>query len=141
YLELLDDQSRAASAAPASAGVTQVTDPRASLWPSWSGLARWHLDYPEASNVLHQCRASGILTAETREAESRRRATGLASFREAIARGLLRELPLDVFWALYAGPVFVLADARATGEIDVDEAMLRATFDGVCRSVLPPARV
>jgi hypothetical protein len=41
-----------------------------------------------------------------------------------------------VFWALVAGPIFVLAQMRDTGEIEITDALLDATFDGVCRSVV-----
>ncbi len=136
YLELLDDQHRAATA-DAGALAAHTDDPRASLWRAWSGLARWHLDHPEASNVIHQCRASGILTTATRDRERRATADGLAAFAAAIARGVLRDLPRDVFWALYTGPIVALVAMRDAGELDVTDALLRATFDGVCRSVLP----
>jgi AcrR family transcriptional regulator len=140
YLELLDEQDRAVSAdvgLPAERSADAAPDTRSAMWRAWSGLARWHLDRPEASSVLHQCRASGILSAETREHEQRTKAAGLVQFREAIAHGHLRDLHLHVFWALFTGPITALAEARSAGELDVTDAVLRATFDGVCRSVLP----
>ena len=103
------------------------------LWRSWHGLARWHLDHPEVIRVMQQLRASGILTPETRAAEQDASRGGLARFADAIARGLLRDLSSRAFWALYAGPIFALAE----GEGAVTDETLRATFDGVCRGVLP----
>ena len=144
YLELLDEQNRAVGAdvglraeRSAEAASDIAADTRSAMWRAWSGLARWHLDRPEASSVMHQCRASGILSAATREHEQRTKAVGLAQFREAIARGVLRDVHLHVFWALFTGPITALAEARSAGELDVTEAVLRATFDGVCRAVLP----
>lgn len=136
YLELLRDQDRATAEY-----IERPTEPRADttsqLWPAWHAMARWHLDNPEASNVIHQCRASAILTAETRETEQRAQAVGLARFDQAIAVGFIRDLPVQVFYALFAGPIFILARMRETGEIEVTDEVLRATFDGVCRAVLP----
>ncbi len=140
YLELFEEQNRAIApdAGPEAALTADVVaDARLAMWRAWHGLARWHLDRPEASNVMHQCRASGILTPETREHEQRAKEAGLAHFGEAIARGILRDLPLPVFWALFTGPITALTEARAAGELDVTDAVLRMTFDGVCRSVLP----
>jgi AcrR family transcriptional regulator len=136
YLELVAEQARAA--APDGAPPDDA-DPRALLWHSWHGLARWHLDHPDASNVIHQCRASGILSPETRDAEQRARVDGLTRFEQAIALGVLRDLPSQVFWALYVGPIFVLVESRVSREIEVTDDVLRATFEGVCRSVLPAA--
>jgi TetR/AcrR family transcriptional regulator, repressor of fatR-cypB operon len=139
YLELLGEQRRA-SAADARSDDEAAADPRELLWHSWHGLARWHLDHPEATRVLQQLRGSGILTAETRAAEERARAEGLAHFHQSIARGVLRDLPLRAFWALYAGPTLAVVEAANGGTVrggEVAAEVIRATFDGVCRSVLP----
>jgi len=137
YLELVSDAHRAATA-PAVPTADAAADPREQLWPLWRALARWHLDHAEVNRVIQQLRSSGVLTAETREAEERAQAEGLAHFREAIARGALRDLTLRVFWALYAGPMLALAEANADdGTAAVSDAELRAAFEGVCRSVLP----
>lgn len=133
YLELIEDRARATAAAPADA------PPSERLWQAWHGLARWHLDRPDASNVVQQCRASGILTAATRAAEQRLDAAGLAEFDAAVARGLLRPLSRQVFYALFAGPIAQLVAMREAGEFAVDDAALRATFEGVRRGVLAPA--
>ncbi|WP_025414044.1 TetR/AcrR family transcriptional regulator [Gemmatirosa kalamazoonensis] len=136
YLDLIQDRDRAYLAE-----LDAIDDPTAgpaeSTWRIWHALARWHLDRPDASNLIHQCRASGILTDETRAAEARDQAARLPLFRDAIAHGQLRELSQQVFWALFAGPILALVQMRDAGEIDVDDDVLRATFDGVCRSVLP----
>ena len=143
YLDLLGERHRAAVADVGSLDGAPA-DPREQLWRSWHGLARWHLDHPAATRVLQQLRGSGILSAETRAAEQRARAEGLTDFRRAIARGLLRDVSVRAFWALYAGPILALADAADDGEDEgddegeVSDAVLRATFDGVCRAVLPP---
>jgi TetR/AcrR family transcriptional regulator, repressor of fatR-cypB operon len=136
YLELLEEQGWAA---PESADWTreEEADARETLWRAWHALARWHVDRPEASNVMHQCRASGILTAETREIEQRAKAAGLARFEEGIERGLIRRLPLRTFLALFLGPISGMVEMRGASESEVTDAELRATFDGVCRSVLP----
>src|SRR5437764_270674 len=36
-------------------------DQRDALWTTWHALARWHLEHEEGSNLIAQCRASGIL--------------------------------------------------------------------------------
>ena len=136
YLDLLRDQHRAVGLDDIAADVGEG-DPREGLWDFWRRLARWHLDNPDASNVLQQCQASGILGDETREEHARMDAAGLARFEAEIARGMLRDLPRQVFWALLVGPILVLAQLAATGEIEVtDDDVLRLTFDGVRRSVL-----
>lgn len=144
YLELLGDQHRAltkdvdGAADGVADDAADDADPRELLWRSWLGLARWHLDHPEASNVMQQCRGSGILTAETRAIEQQARIEGLARFDDGIARGVLRDLPSRVFWALYAGPILALVERPPDGvDATVSDAMLRATFEGVCRGVLP----
>ena len=114
---------------------------RAGLWAFWHGLARWHLDHPDASSFLLQCKSSAILTDETRDAERRMNADGLVNFEHAVAAGRLRDLPLQVFWALVAGPIFLLAQMRDAGEMEITDDVLRVTFDGVCRSVLPESEL
>ena len=139
YLELLEDRDR--SMRPDSTEPPGATPPRDGLWSFWNGLARWHLDRPEASNFVQQCRASGILTEATRDAERGQHAAGLASFEQAVAGGHLRDMSLHAFWALAVGPITQLAQMCAAGEIEITEELLRATFDGVCRSVLPDGAV
>jgi TetR/AcrR family transcriptional regulator, repressor of fatR-cypB operon len=136
YLEVLTDRQRIlVGGDPASWPVAD--SPRVSLWESWIGLARWHLDHEEASNLIQQCRASGILTDETRAVEQAMEVAGLALFEGAIAQNFVRDLSRYVFWALFMGPIYVLAQMRDAGEVVVTDELLRATFDGVCRSVLP----
>ena len=136
YLEVLEDRDRS-MAADAEGARKEGAIGRAGLWAFWHGLARWHLDHPDASSFLWQCKSSAILTDETREAERRMNAEGLANFEQAVAAGRLRDLPLQVFWALVAGPIFLLAQMRDAGEMEITDDVLRTTFDGVCRSVLP----
>ena len=138
YLEVLAERTRAI-VGDLAADAALPDDARAALSRTWFGHARWHLEHPDASNLLVQCRRSGILTPDTREAGQRMDAEGLALFREGVARGLLRDLPHEVFWALVAGPIFVLSEMREAGELEVTDDVLRATFEGVCRSVLPTA--
>ena len=140
YLELLADRHRATmgDGATPHEGAAAPAD---LLWRSWHGLACWHLDRPDASNVIQQCRASGILSDATRAAEQRMDAEGFTQFEDATARRLLRPMPRQVFYALFAGPIASLVQMRDAGELEVTDAVLRATFDGVCRSVLPPGGV
>lgn len=136
YLDVLADRQRVlVGGDPANAPVRGSS--RESLWESWQNVARWHLDHEKASNLIQQCRASGILSDETRAAEQEMEVAGLALFEDAIARNLLRDLSRYVFWALFMGPIHMLAQMRDAGEVVVTEDLLRATFDGVCRSILP----
>ena len=134
YLDVLEDRER--SMRPSSAGEATASA-RDGLWSFWHGLARWHIDRPDASNFAQQCKSSGILTEVTRDAERRRHAEGLVSFEQAVAAGHLRDMPLHVFWGLAVGPITQLAQMADAREIEVTDEVLRATFDGVCRSVLP----
>lgn len=136
YLEVLADRDRS-MAADAEGARRDGAVGRAGLWAFWHGLARWHLDHPDPSSFLLQCKSSAILTDETREAERRMNAEGLVNFEHAVAAGRLRDLPLQVFWALVAGPIFLLAQMRDAGEMEITDDALQVTFDGVCRSVLP----
>jgi len=136
YLEVLTERDRG-MAADAEDARRDGAVGRAGLWAFWHGLARWHLDRPDASNFLLQCKSSAILTDDTRDAERRMNAEGLVNFEHAVAAGRLRDLPLQVFWALVAGPIFLLAQMRDAGEMEITDDVLRVTFDGVCRSVLP----
>jgi AcrR family transcriptional regulator len=137
YLELLADRTRAIVGMPGEQD-RWPTDPREALWKAWYGHARWDLERADASNVLRQCQTSGILTEETREGERRIEAESVAMFHDAVERGLLRPMTRQLFWALSAGPIFALAQMRESGELEITDDVLRATFDGVCRSVLPP---
>lgn len=136
YLQVLEDRDRS-MAADAEGARKDGAIGRAGLWAFWNGLARWHFEHPEASSFLLQCQSSAILTDETREGERRMNAEGLRNFEQAVAAGRLRDLPLQVFWALVAGPIFQLAQMRDAGEMEITDDVLRSTFDGVCRSVLP----
>jgi AcrR family transcriptional regulator len=134
YLEVLEERDRAIGVGESPAKIVAAHE---GFWQFWQKLARWYLDFPEHANLLNQLQASSILTAETREAEQRMHAEGMANFNEAVAHGTFRPLSLQVFWALVAGPIFVLSQMRATGEIAITDDVLLSTFDGVCRSVLP----
>jgi AcrR family transcriptional regulator len=137
YLETLESRGRAIASDPST---FQPTTTRDAFWDFWQRLARWHLDFPDHANLLNQCQASSILTAETRETEQRMHAEGMTHFDEAVARGTFRAVSLQVFWALIAGPIFVLSQMRDTGEIAITDDVLRATFEGVCRAVLAESR-
>src|SRR5215218_9571774 len=136
YLEVLADRDHS-MAADAEGARRDGAIGRAGLWAFWHGLARWHLEHPDASSCLLQCQTSAILTDDTREAERRRNADGLENFDAAVAAGRLRDIPLQVFWALVAGPIFTLAQMRDAGEMEITDDVLQSTFDGVCRSVVP----
>lgn len=131
YLELVADRDREATGA-----VDPTLPPREQLWRAWSRFARWHLDHRDASNFIQQCEASAILTDETRARQAEARAAGVESFVAGVRGGLLRDLPVEVFFALFAGPILVLAHLQDKQEIEVGDEVLRLTFDGVCRSVL-----
>jgi AcrR family transcriptional regulator len=136
YLDVLADRNRVLMGEESTS--TPVPDThRANIWELWHALARWHLDHEDASNLILQCRSSGILTEETRALEQVHDAEGQALFRGAIAQGVLRDLTRYVFWALFVGPIFMLVQMRDAGEIEVTDDVLRDTFEGVCRSVLP----
>jgi AcrR family transcriptional regulator len=137
YLETLEERRRSYAEVhtPAVAG----SNARDGFWSYWQSLALWHLDHPDESNLLHQCQASAILTDETRAAELRMNTEGFAQFDDAVASGAIRPISRQVFWALMAGPIFVLMQMRDSGELEITEQVLQATFDGVCRSVLPAA--
>ena len=136
YLEVLEDRDRS-MLGEVTAAANDGAVGSAGLWAFWHGLAQWHLDHPDASSFIQQCKASAILTDETREVERRKHAEGLVSFEHAVAAGRLRDVSLQVFWALAMGPIFVLSQMRDTGEMEITDDVLRSTFDGVCRSVLP----
>jgi TetR/AcrR family transcriptional regulator, repressor of fatR-cypB operon len=135
YLEVLEDRDRGMLREVAAA--SEGADAPTGLWAFWHGLARWHLDHPDASSFLQQFKSSAILTEETRAIEHRKHAEGMTSFQRAVAAGRLRDLSLQVFWALATGPIFMLVQMRDAGEMEITDDVLRSTFDGVCRSVLP----
>jgi TetR/AcrR family transcriptional regulator, repressor of fatR-cypB operon len=133
YLHVLEDRNRSLYQ-----GVGLVpTDHQEALWITWHALARWHLEHEEGSNLIAQCRASGILSEQTREFEQRMDAQGLVLYEEAVAKGHLRDMSRYVFWALLAGPVYALVQMRDAGETEITDDVLRATFDGVCRALMP----
>ena len=136
YLELLEDRDRSMRGTPTPDPLESPTGAEG-LWSFWHGLARWHLDRPDASSFIQQCKVSAILTDETMEIERLQHAEGLKEFQGAVAAGHLRQMSIHVFWALAVGPIFQLTQMCVTGEIEVTDEVLRATFDGVCRSVLP----
>jgi TetR/AcrR family transcriptional regulator, repressor of fatR-cypB operon len=139
YLEVLEDRDRGMLGDVAA--TSEGADVRTGLWAFWHGLARWHLDHPDASSFLQQFKSSAILTDQTRAIEHRKHAEGMMSFQHAVAAGRLRDLSLQVFWALATGPIFMLAQMRDAGEMEITDEVLRSTFDGVCRSVLPEGDV
>jgi AcrR family transcriptional regulator len=113
-------------------------DPRAALWQAWNGLAQWHFDHVDESNLIDQCRASGILTAETRAIEQQISAEGVRDYGNAVADGILWNMPPQIFWSMFAGPILLLAHMRDGKEIEITDEVLRTTFDAVCRAVLRP---
>jgi AcrR family transcriptional regulator len=135
YLHVLEERNNSLYSGQAPA--ESPADQREGLWQAWHALARWHLEHEEGSNLIAQCRASGILSDETRDYEQRMDAKGLVVYDEAVARGHLRKMSRYAFWALLAGPVYALVQMRDAGETEITEEILRETFDGVCRSLLP----
>ena len=131
YLELVRERDEAALA-----GVGAAPTARGDLWRTWERYARWHLDHRDAANFILQCEASGILSEETRARQQETEAARLPTYREGIERGLLRDQPVQVFWAHFMGPIVVLSHMRDVGEIEVTDEILRRTFEGVARSVM-----
>jgi len=138
YLEILEERTRAITPQPDAPLPASARD---GLRNFWMPLARWHLDHPDRASLLSQCQSSSILSADTREEEQRRHALGMAQFDDAVAHGAIRQMSLQVFWALAVGPIFILSQMRDTGEIVITDELLESTFDGVCRSVLPDVGV
>jgi TetR/AcrR family transcriptional regulator, repressor of fatR-cypB operon len=136
YLHVLEDRNRSLYEGADSTPVAPA-DQRAAFWGAWHALARWHLEHEAGSNLIAQCRASGILSEETRAIEQRMDIQGLARYEQAVAQGTLRGgMSRYVLWALFAGPVYALVQMRDAGETEITEDILRATFDGVCRALL-----
>jgi len=136
YLHVLEDRNRTWKRERLATADTPL-DARAALWETWNGLAHWHLENEEGSNLIAQCRASGILSEETRAIEQDTDAQGLVHYEAAVAKGYLRQMSRYVFWSLLAGPVYALVQMRDAHETDITDEILRATFDGVCRALLP----
>ena len=109
---------------------------RGGLRRVWERYARWHLDHRDAANFILQCVSSGILSEETGAWRERTGAARLPAYVEGIERGLLLDLPVQVFWAHFMGPILVLSHMRDLGEIEVTDEILRLTFEGVARSVV-----
>jgi TetR/AcrR family transcriptional regulator, repressor of fatR-cypB operon len=132
YLELVQERDRA---------IREAVDPthpgREQLWCAWSSFTRWHLEHADASSFINQCESSGILTEETRARQLELRAEGVEGFLAGVRQGLLRDLPVEVFHALFTGPAFALVHMRAKRELEINDGLLRLTFEGVCRSLLP----
>lgn len=131
YLALVGDRLDA---------ITRAVDPyhsvRDRLWSAWSSSVRWHLDNRDASNVIQQCEASGILTDETRARQAQLEAEGRQSYAAAVREGLIRDMPLSVFHALFNGPILALTQMQEKQDPRIDEGILRLIFEGICRSVL-----
>jgi AcrR family transcriptional regulator len=136
YLGVLRDRQRAMLDAPGQHEVP-ADAPAEAMRVTWYALARWYIDHAEASNLIVQCRSSGILSDETRAAEQRMEGEGLVKYDAAVSHGLLRPLSRYEFWALFAGPIAMLVQMRESEELTITDDVLRATFGGVCRSVLP----
>jgi AcrR family transcriptional regulator len=137
YVELVRGRMEAISRA--SDPALDVTE---QLWRAWSTLALWHLDDPDASSFLHQCEGSAILTGETRAAQAQLESEAREGYARAVRDSLIREMPIQVFDALFTGPILVLMHMRDRGEMEIDERVLRLTFEGVRRSLVvsPQAR-
>ena len=134
YLEVLQDRHHVL--VDPARGVA-ADSPVEALRATWTALARWYIEHPEASNLIVQCRSSGILADETRASEQQMEEEGLAMFAAAVSSGHLRAMSRYEFWALFAGPIAMLVQMRESGEVEITDDVLRSTFSGVCRSVLP----
>lgn len=135
YSELIEARERAV-AVDEEPGLATMEQ----LWRVWSRYARWHLEERDAANFIQQCEASGILSEETLARERDRRAEGVVSFEQAVRQGVLRDLPIQVFYAHFAGPFLVLAQVQEKQEIEITEEILRQTFEGVARAVGVPEK-
>ena len=133
YLQLITDRAHAVH----SEVVDRSLSPGELLWHPWSRFARWHLENEHASNFLQQCEASAILTEETRAQQSGIRAAGVEGFVNAVRRGVIRDMPIHVLYALFAGPILVLAELQAKEKVEITDEILRVAYEGVCQAVLP----
>jgi TetR/AcrR family transcriptional regulator, repressor of fatR-cypB operon len=133
YRELTDDREREAALAAHTA-----REPREQFWAYWSNYARWHLERPDAANFIQQCEASGILTEEMRARSAERQEAGHAAYERAVGAGFLRDEPVQVFFSHYFGPILALIQMREKGEVEITEAILRVTFEGIIRAVWRP---
>jgi TetR/AcrR family transcriptional regulator, repressor of fatR-cypB operon len=134
YLELVRARDDSALLADAPAD-----PPREALWRAWERYARWHLDHRDAANFILQCESSGIISEETLAQRQEMGAAGLTMYREGVDQGMLRDVPVTVFWAHFMGPILVLSHLRDVGEIEITDEILHQTFEGVARSVLEAA--
>jgi AcrR family transcriptional regulator len=133
YLELITDRYRA----PAEA-VDPSVPAREQLWQAWSRSARWHLENRDASNFIQQCEASAILTEETRARQLELQAVAMGNFVAGVGRGMIREMPVQVFHALFTGPILILAEMQSRNETEIGDDLLALTFEAIRRAVLPP---
>jgi AcrR family transcriptional regulator len=132
YLEL--ERDRAEAVGEPEPGLSA----RERLWQAWTRYARWHLEHADASSFVQQCELSGVLTEETRARQLEIRSAGVERFEEAVREGLLREMPVEVFYALFTGPILVLSHLRDKRELAITDEVLALAFEGLCQGVLPP---
>jgi AcrR family transcriptional regulator len=134
--ELFLEQKRAAIRSLA-AQVDPEAGLEARLRQQWFAIARRHLDHPRSFNFVQQCEASSVLTDRTLQLQWKIEAPLLRDLERAQEQGLIKALPVQVFYALAVGPVVILAHLQAKGEIEVTDATLELIYENVRRGLQP----
>lgn len=119
--------------------VTQRIEPTDSFndWmrDMWYATVQWQLQFPNAFNVIQQCETSGILQPETIQRREDIESPYALKFEHAIAEGFIKNLPRQVVYALFMGPITILTHLQAKGEIELTEEILDQTFTQLQRAI------
>lgn len=123
------------------AAVTAELDPKAQperrFRAYWFAFARWYLDHGYAAAFMLQCEVSSVLTEETQARKTTMEAEMVRTFFPGAAERLDRSLNRHVVYALIAGPIQVLAQARDKGAVKITDELLEETFSHVEKALLP----
>jgi len=101
----------------------------------WFASARRHLDFPQAFNVIQQCELSGILSPDTLQQQEDIETPLYHKFQSAIEEGVIKNLPRQIVYALFMGPITILAHLQAKGEIEISDDILLQTYEQLKASI------
>lgn len=94
----------------------------------WNATMQWQLQYPSAFNVIQQCETSGILRPETIQLREELESPYYRKFEKAIEESVIKDLPRQVVYALFMGPITILTHLQAKGEIEITDEILDQTY-------------
>jgi AcrR family transcriptional regulator len=118
------------------ANMGPADSPQERLRAYWFGFAKWYFDHRDAATVKLQCEISSVLRPEMEARKDAMEAEMIRTYFPGLLERFEGTLMRYVNFAFISGPVQVLAQMEAKGEIEITDELLEEVFERVGKVVL-----